>query len=169
MIKINVILNNKSWKKYIKNPEAYTKNKIKLLNKGDNFFKKKKLYFSLLLSGNKEVRALNKKFRKKDKTTDVLSFPFYKNIIQRDWRMDVNFRYDRLKKNHPAFNKKEFKEVYLGDIILNFYKINKKNFKRDFNRLWIHGLAHLLGYRHKFNKDYEKMRKIEKKFFDLVN
>ena len=105
MIKINVLLNNKNWKKYIKNPEAYTKNKIKLLNKGDNFFKKKKLYFSLLLSGNKEVRALNKKFRKKDKTTDVLSFPFYKNIIQRDWRMDVNFRYDRLKKNHPAFNK----------------------------------------------------------------
>jgi len=121
------------------------------------------------LAGNKEVRALNKKFRKKDKTTDVLSFPFYKNIMQRDWRMDVNFRYDRLKKNHPAFNKKEFKEVYLGDIILNFYKINKKNFKRDFNKLWIHGLAHLLGYRHKFNKDYEKMRKIEKKFFDLVN
>ena len=28
-----------------------------------------------------------------------------KNIMQRDWRMDVNLRYDRLKKNHPAFNK----------------------------------------------------------------
>ena len=165
MIKINVLLNNKNWKKYIKNPEAYTKNKIKLLNKGDNFFKKKKLYFSLLLSGNKEVRALNKKFRKKDKTTDVLSFPFYKNIIQRDWRMDVNFRYDRLKKNHPAFNKKEFKEVYLGDIILNFYKINKKNFKRDFNRLWIHGFLHLLGYQHDTNKDFYKMRKLENRIF----
>ena len=30
-----------------------------------------------------------------------------KNIMQRDWRTDVNFRYDRLKKNHPAFNKNE--------------------------------------------------------------
>ena len=117
------------------------------------------------MAGNKEVRALNKKFRKKDKTTDVLSFPFYKNIMQRDWRMDVNFRYDRLKKNHPAFNKKEFKEVYLGDIILNFYKINKKNFKRDFNRLWIHGFLHLLGYQHVTNEDFYKMRKLENRIF----
>ena len=148
MIKIDVFIQNKN-----------------LLNKGDNFLKKKKLYFSLLLSGNKEVRALNKKFRKKDKTTDVLSFPFYKNIMQRDWRMDVNFRYDRLKKNHPAFNKKEFKEVYLGDIILNFYKIDKKNFKRDFNRLWIHGFLHLLGYQHYTNKDFYKMRKLENRIF----
>jgi len=30
-----------------------------------------------------------------------------KNIMQQDWRMDVNFKYDRLKKNHPAFNKNE--------------------------------------------------------------
>ena len=117
------------------------------------------------MAGNNEVRALNKKFRIKDKTTDVLSFPFYKNIMQRDWRMDVNFRYDRLKKNHPAFNKKEFKEVYLGDIILNFYKINKKNFKRDFNRLWIHGFLHLLGYQHDTNKDFYKMRKLENRIF----
>ena len=29
------------------------------------------------------------------------------NITQRDWRMDVNFKYDRLKKNHPAFNTNE--------------------------------------------------------------
>ena len=77
MIKINVLLNNKSWKKYIENPKAYTKDKIKLLNKGDNFFRNKNIYFSLLLSGSKEIRTINKKFRKKNKITDVLSFPFY--------------------------------------------------------------------------------------------
>ena len=77
MIKVNVLLNNKSWKKYIKNPKAYTKNKIKLLNKGGNFFSNKKIYFSLLLSDSKEIRTINKKFRKKNKITDVLSFPFY--------------------------------------------------------------------------------------------
>ncbi len=165
MIKIDVFIQNKSWKKYISNPSKYLGSKAKYINSSFSFFKNKKINFSILLAGNKEVRALNKKFRKKDKTTDVLSFPFYKNIMQRDWRMDVNFRYDRLKKNHPAFNKKEFKEVYLGDIILNFYKINKKNFKRDFNRLWIHGFLHLLGYQHDTNKDFYKMRKLENRIF----
>ena len=77
------------------------------------------------------------------------------------WTMDVNFRHDRLKKNHPAFKKKELKDVYLGDIILNFYKINKKNFKKDFNRLWVHGFLHLLGYKHYKNKDFYKMNKLE--------
>ena len=165
MIKIDVFIQNKSWKKYISNPSKYLGSKVRYINSSFSFFKNKKINFSILLAGNKEVRALNKKFRKKDKTTDVLSFPFYKNIMQRDWRMDVNFRYDRLKKNHQAFNKKEFKEVYLGDIILNFYKINKKNFKRDFNRLWIHGFLHLLGYQHDTNKDFYKMRKLENQIF----
>ena len=155
MIKINVLLNNKSWKKYIKNPEAYTKNKIKLLNKGDSFFKNKNIYFSLLLSGNKEIRIINKKFRKKNKITDVLSFPFYE------------------KREIKDFLKKKI-SFYLGDIIINLDKIinesnNKKNIRIEFDKLWIHGLTHLLGYRHKFNKDYTKMKKIEKKFFNLVN
>ena len=74
MIKINVLVENKSWKKYIKNPENYLKKKIKKLN---NYipFKNKKIEFSLLLSGTKFITKLNLKFRKKNKTTDVLSFP----------------------------------------------------------------------------------------------
>ena len=103
MIKIDVFIQNKNWKKYISNPSRYIKSKAKLINSSLKFIKNKKINFSILLAGNKEIKKLNKKFRKKDKTTDVLSFPFYKNIMQRDWRMDVNFRYDRLKKNHPAF------------------------------------------------------------------
>ena len=155
MIKINVIVGNKSWKKYIKNPTAYTKNKIKLLNKGNNFFKNKNIYFSLLLSDNKETKSFNKIFRKKNKATDVLSFPFYEK-----------------KKMKNLFKKKI--PFYLGDIIINLDKIknqsnNKKDMRIEFDKLWIHGLAHLLGYRHKFNKDYAKMQKIEKIFFNLVN
>ena len=46
------------------------------------------------------------------------------------------------------------KDIYLGDIILNYYKIEKKNFKENFNKLWIHGFLHLLGYKHKKNNDY---------------
>ena len=65
------------------------------------------------------------------------------------------------------------KEIYLGDIIINLNKIKIKNIKTSFNeefdRLWIHGLLHLFGFKHKSDKDFEKMDRMEKKYFDLVN
>ena len=41
--------------------------------------------------------------------------------------------------------------------------------EKEFDRLWIHGLAHLLGYDHKKDSDFNKMRKVEKKFFSFIN
>jgi len=153
MIKINVITNNVSWFKFIKNPNSYIDRKIKKLNFKNNIFKKKVIYCTLLLSSNKEIRDLNKKFRKKDKVTDVLSFPF------------------NSKKNFKKILKKE-KEIYLGDIIINLNKINQKKnlkfFKLELNKLWIHGLTHLLGYDHKKEIDFKKMSKIEKKYLKFI-
>ena len=107
MIKINVITNNNNWLNYIKKPNYYLDKKIKKLNSKIKEFKKKQIFCTLLLSDNKEIKYLNKKFRKKNKTTDVLSFPFYTKI---------------------EFKKKiiKEKEVYLGDIIINLSKIKKK-------------------------------------------
>ena len=64
MIKINVIVKNKTWLEYIKNPEIYLKKKLKIIQ-NDKFFKKKKYVFSLKLSDGVEIKLLNKKFRKK--------------------------------------------------------------------------------------------------------
>ena len=154
MIKINVITNNNNWLNYIKKPDIYLDNKIKKLNLKTKEFKKKKIFCTLLLSDSKEIKYLNKKFRKKNKSTDVLSFPFYSK--------------KELKKKF----KKE-KEVYLGDIIINLNKVKKKNTKKffqvEFDRLWIHGIVHLFGHDHKRDKDFKRMNKIEKKYFDLVN
>ena len=154
MIKINVITNNINWFRYIKNPNNYLDKKIVKLNLKNKQFIKKNFFCTLLLSGNKEIHYLNKKFRKKDKTTDVLSFPF------------------QTKKELKQILKKE-KEIYLGDIIINLNKIKnkkiKKAFEKEFDCLWIHGLVHLFGYDHKKNKDFLKMNKIEKKYFDLIN
>ena len=154
MIKVNVVLNNIFWKRYIKNPQNFFKKKIKLLNKKSKSYKKKTLIFSLLLSGTKDIIKLNKKFRNKNKSTDVLSFPF-------QTKRELN---NKLKKE---------KEIYLGDIIINLNKIKSKkiskNFKNEFDRLWIHGLVHLLGHNHKKNKEFLRMIKIEKKYFDFIN
>ncbi len=152
MIKINVILKNSRWKKYLNNPSSYIDRKIKKINKIHTKYKKKKLYCSLMLSGNKEIKKLNHKYRNKNKITDVLSFPFYKR--------------EELKKKL----KKE-KEIYLGDIIININKIEIKKkdiFKLEFNKLWIHGFVHLFGFEHKKEKDYNKMNKIEKKYLSYL-
>ena len=41
MIKINVLVSNKNWKKYIKNPNQYLKKKLNKLNRKEAFKKKK--------------------------------------------------------------------------------------------------------------------------------
>ena len=78
MIKINVITNNIKWLRYIKNPNTYLDRKLIKLNSKNKDFKKNNIFCTLLLSNNKEIKLLNKKFRKKNKATDVLSFPFQK-------------------------------------------------------------------------------------------
>ena len=154
MIKINTILNNNSWKQYLSNPGDFIQKKIKNLNKRMKIYKEKNIYCTLLLSNEREIKKLNKKFRKKNKSTDILSFPFYNKKILKD----------KLKKD---------KEIYLGDIIINLNSIknkhDKKKFKIEFNRLWIHGLVHLFGHDHKKNKDFNEMQKIEKKFLFYID
>ena len=56
MIKINVLITNNYWKKYILNPELYLKKQIRKLNKNNNFFKNKRIEFSLMLTENKKIR-----------------------------------------------------------------------------------------------------------------
>jgi metalloprotein, YbeY/UPF0054 family len=153
MIRINTIFNNKDWKLHLSNPNNFIQKKIDKINKKFKKYEDKVIFCTLLLSGDSEIKKLNKKFRKKNKITDVLSFPFYT-------KKDLKIKF-----------KKE-KEIYLGDIIVNLNKVknknNKKKFKLEFNKTWIHGLVHLFGYNHKRNKDFYEMSKVEKKFLSLI-
>ena len=151
MIKASVLVDNKSWKKYISNPNIFLKKKLKKTEKKIGIFKKNKLSFTLLLSGDSQIKKLNKKFRKKNKITDVLSFPSHEKKLL----------YKLMKNNN--------KNIYLGDIIINLNKIiktnEKENFLNIFDKIWIHGLVHLLGHKHKLNKDFFIMQKLENKIF----
>ena len=148
MIKVNVLTEENSWLKKIKTRE-FLFNRI-CRNFPKRFkFAKKKVYITLLLSNNRNIKILNKKFRNKDKHTDILSFPF-----------------DKKKRNS--------KNIYLGDIIISFNYMNKpKNltnvkFKKKTIKIFIHGFLHLLGYDHVKLKDYRKMIKEEQKIFKSV-
>ena len=144
MIKINVFVKDKAWLKFINSPEVYLKRKIKKIQ-NDKFFRKKKYSFSLQLANSKEIKFLNNRFRKKNKSTDILSFPY-----------QTQKKFKILKKLNS--------EIYLGDIIINYKKINSSSkilFKKQLDKLWIHGLVHLFGYDHKKDKSYKKMSMIE--------
>ena len=145
MIKINVITKNTNWIRYIKNPSKYIDKKIIKLNLKNTDYKKKSLFCTLLLSGNKEIKYLNKKFRKKNKETDVLSFPF-KSHLNKDYRGDIAICYE----------------------IINT-RSKKTNFSIELDKIWIHGLLHLLGYNHKRLEDYKLMLKREQDILKQVN
>ena len=153
MIKINVITNNDRWSRLIKDPLNYVNRKVKKLNLKNKIFKKKIILCTLLLSSNQEIKKLNKKFRKKNKSTDVLSIPFHN------------------KRNLKIKLKKE-KEIYLGDIIINFNKVKYKKdlnlFKLQFDKLWVHGLVHLFGHDHKNEKDFKKMSRLETDYLKFI-
>jgi len=152
MIKVNVEINSKSWHKKIKNPKKYFSKKFKKISKFVKFFKRKNITFTILLTNSMNMKKLNKKFRNKNKPTDVLSFPFYSS-------------------NNLKIIKQ--KKLYIGDVAVSYEIINsrsnKNNFFLEFDKVWIHGLLHLIGYNHIKNKDYFKMNKIEKRILNSIN
>ena len=148
MIKVNVIYEEKSWLKIIKKRDEFFNQVCKYFPKKFRFIKKK-AYVSLLLSNNKKIKILNKKFRNKNKHTDILAFPFDQRVKNKD-------------------------ELYLGDIIISFDYMNKskklsnKDFEKKTVKTFIHGFLHLLGYDHIKNKDYIKMLEQENKVFKSI-
>ena len=139
MINVEIVLGDFRWKNKIKNPNLYIRKKILKFSQV-KLLKNKSNNYTIFLTNNKKMRQLNKKFRNKNKPTDVLSFPFQNKI-------------------------KNTKNTYLGDIAISYEIVKKKsknsNFLLEFDKMWIHGYLHLLGYDHKKNKEYNKMRKLE--------
>tara|TARA_B100000989_G_scaffold33594_1_gene21467 strand:- start:3326 stop:3766 length:441 start_codon:yes stop_codon:yes gene_type:complete len=145
MIKIFVVVDYPKWKKKIKNLKEYFKFKQRKFNKCFSSSKSIK-EFTIFLTNNSKIQHLNKKFRKVNKPTDVLSFPL--NI--------------KLKKN-----------IYLGDIAISYEIVNKRSqntlFNHELDKMWIHGYLHLSGYDHVKNVDFKKMIKKEDLIFKQLN
>ena len=148
MIKVNVLSEDKSWSKKLKKKEFFFNKLCKFLPKRFQFINKK-IYLTVLLSNNKNIKKLNKRFKNKNRHTDVLSFPFKEKS-------------------------KKTKEVYLGDIIISFNYMNKpKNlstydFKEKVVKIFIHGFLHLLDFDHIKKREYIKMLNQEQKIFESV-
>ena len=92
---------------------------------------------------------MNKNFRNKNKSTDILSFPSNKKL-------------------------KKIKENYIGDIIISYNFIDRpksqsfKSFKEKLIKTFIHGFLHLLNFDHIKDKDHIKMLKEEELIYKSV-
>ena len=148
MISIEVVSEDKNWSKKIKKVEVFFKSICNSFPKKYRFLNKK-IFLTLLLSNNKTIKKLNKKFRNKNKPTDILSFPFEKKLKIRN-------------------------KLYLGDIIISYNFMNKpknqnvKVFKDKVIKTFIHGFLHLLSFDHNKFQDYKKMFKEEQNIYNSV-
>jgi probable rRNA maturation factor len=148
MININVFSEEKAWSKRIRKKEHFFEKICSLFPKKYQF-PNKKVSFTLLLSNNRCIKKLNKDFRNKNKSTDILSFPLT---------------------NEKLITKK----TYIGDIIISYNFMDKpksqniKNFKEKLIKTFIHGFLHLLGFDHIKDKDYKKMLNEEEKIYKSV-
>ena len=148
MININVFSEERAWSKRLKNKRLFFKKICDAFPKKYKFLSQK-VSFTLLLSNNKNIKKLNKNFRNKNKSTDILSFPLSKKI-------------------------KISKESYLGDIIISYNFIDKpksqsfNSFREKLVKTFIHGFLHLLSFDHIKNKDYLKMLKEEEQIYKSV-
>ena len=148
MINIDVLSDEKAWSKKIKKKELFFREICNFFPRKYRF-PNKKIALSLLLSNNKSIKKLNKNFRNKNKSTDILSFPLAKKT-------------------------KISKKTYIGDIIISYNFMNKpksqniKSFKKKVIKTFIHGYLHLLGFDHIKDKDYKRMLSEEEKIYKSV-
>ena len=148
MINVDVVSDSNLWSQKIKKKEFFFNSLVRFFPKKYRFIKKK-VNLTILLSNNNNIKKLNKKFRNKNKSTDILSFP-----------------------SEKKFNIK--KSLYLGDIVISFEfmnkpkNLNKLEFKKKVIKIFIHGFLHLLGYNHIKLKDFKKMLTEEDKIYKAI-
>ena len=118
---------------------------------------KKEGNVSVAVIGSGRMRKLNKKYRGKNKVTDVLAFPTQKLLFKK-------------------FSRELQKTQGLGEVVICQREVKKSakkfkvSFERELARILIHGVLHLVGYDHeKSEKAAEEMQKREEKYLKEVS
>lgn len=106
--------------------------------------------------GQGRMRKLNKKYRKKNRVTDVLAF-------------------EEKRLPFEKFSQQLQKIQGLGEVVICLREVKKNaekfnlTFKRELARVLIHGVLHLLGYDHeKSEKEGKRMRQREEYYLKKI-
>ena len=115
-----------------------------------------KLIMTITFTTPEEIRKINKKYRKIDSATDVLSFPMFEKA-----ELDEKIK-----------NKDFLYEDVLGDVIISTDKVKEQaeeyghSFERELSYMLVHGFYHLMGYDHIEEEDKKIMRPKEEKILN---
>ena len=115
-----------------------------------------KLIITITFTTPEEIRKINKKYRKIDKATDVLSFPMFEKDELDEKIKNGDFPY----------------EDVLGDVIISIEKVREQaeeyghSFERELSYMLVHGFYHLMGYDHIEEEDKKIMRPKEEKILN---
>lgn len=128
--------------------EKIVKKIFKILEKLEE--KKQNWTLNLVFVSWKEIKKLNKTYRKIDKATDVLSFHYYDDFS--------NFKKSDL----------VWELIFCEEKIISQWKEDALWSEKEFYMLLIHSSLHILWYDHENEKDFEIMNKKEKEIWNEI-
>ena len=147
-IQTNYFCKSNHWSKRMIKIKEIVKNIIKIDELG---FKKNNSYIlNLIFVDDKKIKNINKAYRKKNKTTDVLTF--------------INYI-----KNNKNENETYCDIFFAAETITKDAKKNLVNFYDHITHLIIHCFLHVNGYDHKKKSEFLKMKKLEEKILMYLN
>ncbi|MDR1494892.1 MAG: rRNA maturation RNase YbeY [Rickettsiales bacterium] len=152
MMKIQIILEDRRWSRFIRIPRirAIAEELFSLVGEllgygvaegGAN------LEIAMVLSNDEKIRVLNRDHRNIDRPTNVLSFPTYEREFVKYLGQE--------------------KHMLLGDLVLSIDSLERESieqnmfFEEHLAHLILHSILHLLGFDHSNDEDAEHMEKTE--------
>lgn len=114
--------------------------------------------FTVAFVSDRKMRQLNKKFRGKNSTTDVLSFPHEADEFMSNKLQFVD---------EESANLSLQDSDYLGDIVISAERAERQakenglTLENEIKQLILHGLLHLCGYDHETDNGEMNARELE--------
>ncbi len=147
MVEISYNIKSLEWNKNLPSYKKCISNSVNQIFKIIKFSSNNEISISFLLTSNSEIKLLNHKYRNKNKPTNVLSFPMNEKIENKN---------------------------YLGDVVIACEKIIDESYEQNIkkykylSKMTIHGVLHLLGYKHDTDRQFNKMNSIEKNILEEI-
>ncbi len=122
---------------------------------------------SVLLTGDSEIRAINKETRGINAATDVLSFPMLPCESPADFSV--------LNDAWEIYADPDTGEVPIGDIVLSLDKVRAQadayghSERREYAFLLVHSMLHLMGYDHRNPEERAEMEARQNRVLDVLN
>ena len=141
-----------SYQKYnlSQNSQEILREILKIVSNNNNYL------VNLFLIGKRKSQQLNCQYRKIDKPTDVLAFPFY-----HFYKEEIEFAKD---------DPQDLGDIFICYPVANKQAQEKKNsLEKEIYFLFLHGLLHLLGYDHEEEKERKIMFSLQDKILKQLN